>query len=110
MVSASIRSPRMATNAMPSGCVSVARSAAAGSILTLLAVCPTSVPLGLSKNAWAQQGKTSGVKASAAPLQASANVKLEDENIAAHYANFARVTATPVNATGNFTTPSAQNR
>src|ERR1700757_2214884 len=70
-------------------------SAAAGSILTLLAVCPTSVPLGLSKNAWAQQGKTSGVKASAAPLQASANVKLEDENIAAHYANFARVTATP---------------
>lgn len=70
-------------------------SAAAGAVVTFLALSPSSAPLILSKSAQAQEAKTTTGKASSGPLQPSANVKVDDENVVPQYANYARVTATP---------------
>jgi hypothetical protein len=70
-------------------------SAAAGSIATFLALCPTHVPLKLTSSAYAQQAKAPDAKTAGEPLHASGNVQVDEDNVAAHYANFARVTATP---------------
>jgi hypothetical protein len=70
-------------------------SAAAGAILTFLAVCPTWGPLKLMKTAHAQQTDSPATKSASGVSLGSANVKVDDGNVDAVYANFARVTATP---------------
>ena len=70
-------------------------SAAAGAIVTFFALCPSSAPVVPGRAAWGQQTKSSASKTTGGTLQAVRNVKVDDSNVDAIYANFVRVTATP---------------
>jgi hypothetical protein len=70
-------------------------SAIGGALAAVLALSPADRPLNLGSSARAAQSRSPAVDATSGPIQNTANVKLDDANVIAHYSNYVRVTATP---------------